>query len=234
MAVHCPLGEFVRPPTLAEAAAAKLGDSILSGDLTPGFPLREVELSESLNISRGTFREALRLLQEEGLVDIVPHRGASVTRLTPDKVQEICSLRAVLESYAVRLALQNKAYSESDVDQMETLVTRLGELEREGNIPETIRTDMELHRLICERSEHQLLLQVLDRLRSLHTLFILNTKLYDSDMTSDEASHRSVLDAILSGDPEQGEAVVREHIQQAGAWLLDRMKQADWEKFNAT
>lgn len=229
-----PLGEFVRPPTLAEAAATKLRDTILSGDLAPGSPLREVELSASLSISRGTFREALRLMQEEGLVDIVPHRGASVTRLTPDKVHEISSLRAVLESYAVRIALENKAYSGSVLDQMKDLVRRLGELEREGNIFETIRTDMELHRLMCERSNHQLLLQVLDRLRSLHMLFILNTKLYDSDMTSDEASHQAVLDAILSGEPEQGEAVVREHIQQAGAWLLERMQQVDWERFNAT
>jgi DNA-binding GntR family transcriptional regulator len=232
--VHCLLGEFVRPPTLTAAAAAKLRDAILSGDLAPGSPLREVDLSQFLDISRGTFREALRLLQEEGLVDIVPHRGASVTRLTPDKVQEICSLRAVLESYAVRLALQKKAYSESDLDQMKSLVKRLGELEHEGNILETVRTDMELHRLMCEKSAHRLLLQVLDRLRSLHMLFILNTKLYDSDMTSDEASHQSVLDAVLCGDPEQGAAVMREHIQQAGAWLLDRMKQVDWEKFNAT
>jgi len=229
----CPLGEFVRPPTLAEAAAAKLRDTILSGDLAPGSPLREVELSQTLDISRGTFREALRLLQEEGLVDIVPHRGASVTRLTPDKVQEISSLRAVLESYAVRLALQNQAYSELELDQMRSLVKRLGELEREGSVLETIRTDMELHRLMCSKSGHQLLLQVLDRLRSLHMLFILNTKLYDSDMTSDEASHQSVLDAINSGDPEQGEAVVREHIQQAGAWLFERMKQADWDSVNA-
>jgi len=230
--VHCPLGEFVRPPTLAEAAAAKLRDAILSGDLVPGSPLREVELSQSLDISRGTFREALRLLQEEGLVDIIPHRGASVTRLTPEKVQEISSPRAVLESYAVRLALQQGAYSKGDLDQMKRLVKRLGELEHEGNIVEIVHTDMELHRLKCEGSGHQLLLQVLDRLRSLHMLFILNTKLYDSDMTSDEASHRSVLDSILSGNPEQGETVVREHIQQAGAWLLDRMKQRDWERVN--
>jgi len=229
-----PLGEFVRPPTLAKAAAAKLRDAILSGDLSPGSPLPEVELSESLNISRGTTREALRLLQEEGLVEIVPHRGASVTRLTPRKVEEIGTLRALLESYAVRVALQNKAYSECDLDQMKSLVKRLGELGQERNIPETIRTDMEFHRLICERSGHKLLAEVLERLQSLHMLFILNTKLYDSDMTSDEATHRSILDAILSGDPAQGEQVVREHVQQAGAWLLNRMKEDDWEKVNVS
>ena len=229
-----PLGQIIRPPTLVAAAAAKLRDAILSGDLSPGTPLPEVDVSESLNISRGSTREALRVLQDEGLVEIVPHKGASVTRLTPAKVEQISSLRAVLESYAVRIALENRAYGQQDLEQLERLVKRLGQLEKVGTVRESICTDMEFHRLICERSGHPLLLKVLESLRSLTMLLILNTKLYGSDMTDDESTHRAIFDAIRSGDPQLGEQVVREHVKQSGQWLFDRMREVDWESVNAS
>ncbi len=228
-----PLGEVVRPPTLTAATAFKLREAILSGSLPPGSPLREGELTHSLGVSRGTVREALRLLQEEGLVELLPHRGAFVMRLTPSKVREISTLRALLESYAVRVALENKAFSSDDLAQLEVMVEQLGKYQ-DGEIPETVRTDMQFHHLMCERSGHQLLLDVLARLQSLHMLFILTTKLYGSDMTGDEATHRAVLAAVREGDPQRGAEVVRAHVLQSAEWLLGRMDEGDWRSINAS
>src|SRR5512136_1735553 len=118
-----------RAPTLATAAAKNVRDRILRGELLPGEALHQVELSNTLHISRGTLREAIRLLQSEGLVDIFPHRGAFVARLTSERVTEIYTLRALLESYAVRLALERDIYSEADFRRMKALVRQLGELE---------------------------------------------------------------------------------------------------------
>ena len=61
-------------------------------------------------------------------------------------------------------------------------------------------------------------------------MFILNTKLYQSDMVTDEVSHQAILDGILSGDPETAEKVVQQHIVDAGSWLIKRMEAIDWEK----
>ena len=84
---------LVRRPTLTAAVVGSIRDSIFRGDLQPGEPLREVELSESMDVSRGTIREALQKLQEENLVEVFPRRGAFVTRLTPRKAQELYTPR---------------------------------------------------------------------------------------------------------------------------------------------
>jgi DNA-binding GntR family transcriptional regulator len=218
-----------RPPTLTAAAAKNIRDEIVNGRLMPGEPLHEVELSRQLNISRGTVREALRLLQQDGLVEVIPYRGAFVAKLSPHKVKEIYSLRALLEPYAVRLAMENGSFSQADLDEMKAMVKRLGELEKSDDYAETIETDINFHKIISQPSEHNLLLDVLGNLQSITLMFILNTKLYQSDMVPDDVSHQAILDGILSGDPAVAEQVVRQHILDAGSSLLKRMEALEWE-----
>jgi len=213
-----------RAPTLATAAAQNIRDGILRGELLPGEPLHEVELSNVLKISRGTLREAFRLLQSEGLVAIFPHRGAFVARLSAKKVTEIYTLRALLESYTVRLALESQSYLEADFTEMKALVKQLGEMEETTGYAGSVEVDMQFHQLICQRCEHELLLGVIENLQSLTLMFILSTKLYQSDKQQDDVSHQAVLDAILNGNPEIAEQVVRQHIIDAGRALVERME----------
>lgn len=216
-----------RPPTLVAAAADSIRYGILRGELLPGQSLPEVELSKTLNISRGSVREALRLLQQDGLVEVFPYRGAFVARLSPQRVEEIYTLRCLLESYAVRLSIENQAYAESDLQEMKMLVERLGELERSEDTSEAIQTDMQFHDVICRRCNHGLLLDMLKNLQSLTVMFILNTKLYRSDMVPDDVSHQALYDGILSGDAVLAAEMVRKHIFDAGSSLVRRMQEAE-------
>jgi len=213
-----------RAPTLATAAAKNIRAGILRGELLPGEPLHEVELSVALNISRGTLRESFRLLQSEGLVDIFPHRGAFVAKLSSKKITEIYTLRALLESYAVRLALEKRAYSEADFRKMKALVKQLGELEQTTGYSGSVEVDMQFHQLICHCCGHELLLEMIGNLQSLTLMFILNTILYQSDKQKNDVSHQAVLEAILEGAPEVAEQVVRQHIIDAGGSLVERME----------
>jgi DNA-binding GntR family transcriptional regulator len=223
-------GQFVRPPTLTATVAEHIREAIVRGQFIPGAPLHEVELSKSLGISRGTVREALRHLQDENLIDIIPHQGAFVAKLSPRKAWEIYTLRAQLEPYAVRLAMERNAYRRQDLDSLNVLVRRLGnleqqgDLEQQGNLIEIISTDMEFHRVMCERSEHTLVIDMLRGLRFQTRLFILNTMLYRSDLERDELTHRSILNAISAGDPMRAEACVHRHIIDAGTYLIRKME----------
>jgi len=224
--------QIVRPPTLVDAAAKNIRQDIVRGKLLPGAPLHEIELSKMLDISRGSVREALRLLQQEGLVEVIAYRGAFVARLTPEKVKEIYTLRALLEPYAVRLAVECGAYTNDDLAEVKALVKKLGELEQAGDYAEMVETDMKFHEVISRGCAHELLLDVLGNLQSLTWMFMINTMLYHSDMVSEEISHQDVLDGILSGEPDTAERVVRQHITEAGTSLLKRMEEIDWqEKF---
>ena len=215
---------FVRPPTLTDTVVDHFREALVRGQLVPGAPLHEVDLSKSLGVSRGTVREALRRLQDENLVEIVPHQGAFVTKLSARKAWEIYTLRAQLEPYAVRLAMEQRAYRAQDVEELDNLVRRLGDLEPNGDLAEIIATDLEFHRVICERSGHALVMDVLRSLRSQTRLFILNTMLYHSDLERDELTHRAILDAVRAGDPARAEESMRKHINDAGTWLLRRME----------
>jgi DNA-binding GntR family transcriptional regulator len=214
---------FVRPPTLTATVVDHIREALVRGHLLPSAPLHEVELSKSLGVSRGTVREALRHLRDENLVEIIPHQGAFVTKLSAAKAWEIYTLRAQLEPYALRLAMERHAYRPQDVDELDALVRRLGDLERNGDLSEVIATDLEFHRVICERSDHGLVKDVLRSLRFQTRLFILNTIIYHSDLERDELTHRVILDAVRAGDPARAEESMRKHINDAGTWLLSRM-----------
>jgi DNA-binding GntR family transcriptional regulator len=222
------LKELTRPPTLAVAAAESIKEEIIQAKLLPGTALHEVELSRSLNISRGTVREALRLLDQEGFVEVIPYRGAFVSTLTPKMVKEIYTLRGLLEPTAVRLSMENVPPGGEYLEELRTLVHRLGEMEQIGDYAETIKADIKFHEMSIQNCQHDLLLGMIKNLQSLTLMFILNTKLYRSDMVSDEVSHQAIFDGIASGDPQAAEEIVRKHIYDAGTSLLARMEETEW------
>jgi DNA-binding GntR family transcriptional regulator len=223
------LNELKRPPTLAAATADAIRDAILRGDIKPGERLREVELSTALDVSRGTIREAQRLLQDEGLVEVVPHRGAFVAELSPRTVREMYTLRALLEAYAVRLVMEKDAYSEEDFETMEALLRRMDEFEEKGDIFAYIKADLEFHHEICKRSDHRLLLDVLESLQFLTRLCMINVKLYRTDLEPDGVQHRQIYDAIRLGDPVQAEDAVREHLGFSRVALVAKVKEVQDE-----
>lgn len=215
--------QMIRPPTLMAAVVERMREAIIRGDLPLGSPLREVELSKSLDVSRGTVREALRELEDEGLVEVFPHRGAFVTQLPPEKVREIYTLRALLEPYALRLAMEQGAISAKDIASFEMLLGHLAEMERLGETYEVVRTDAQFHLTICGRSGHELLMEVLRNLQSKTMLLMLRVHTYGSDAQSEVDLHRSLVDAIRGGDPIQAEAVLRQHITESGERLFARL-----------
>jgi len=218
--------KLVRPPTLTARVVDAIRDGIFRGALQPGEPLREVDLSESLQVSRGTVREALRELQSEGLVEVIPHRGAYVQQLSRRSAKEVYTLRALIEPYAVRLALENDAYADKDLKAIEASARRLHKLEQErGDTYETVQADVEFHHLICRPSNHELLLDILGRLQSLTWLLVFNVHYYKSHEYSDEPSHIEIAKAIRSRDPNLAVQTLKHHIDAAGKALLLRMEE---------
>jgi DNA-binding GntR family transcriptional regulator len=183
-------------------------------------------LSERLGVSRGTVREALRFLHQEGaLVEIIPHRGAFVIKLSLERAREIYTLRALLEPYAIRTVMENRAYSDSDLAELQALVQQIDELEKEGNDFALVKADIEFHRLATQRCNHQLLLEMVKKLQSQTLILIFNTKLYRSDPVPDSVSHRAVLEGLRAGDPAAAEEIIRKHIVDAGSSLVKRMEE---------
>ncbi|MGL4609602.1 MAG: GntR family transcriptional regulator [Trueperaceae bacterium] len=95
---------FERPSSIREAAYKHLRQAILLGSLSPGKRISEPALAQTLGLSRTPIREALQSLAKEGLVEIIPHKGARVRQLSSKEIQEVYQVRAVLEGEAACLA----------------------------------------------------------------------------------------------------------------------------------
>lgn len=211
------------PPTIVSVAMKQIQDAILQGEFLPGSALPEIPLSRRLETSRGVIREALRALTDTGLVVLNPRHGAEVSSVSAALVHEVFTLRAVLESFALKLAITSGRIHGEATSAIEKAYERLAAAAERGDKLALIEEDMAFHWAICSPCRHQLLLEHLKQLQARTHLCILYTKVYISDAESEALSHRPILNSILAGDAERAETSLRDHILDAGQRLLVRM-----------
>ncbi|MFC4015857.1 GntR family transcriptional regulator [Nonomuraea purpurea] len=153
---------------LADEVADRIREAIFAGTYGPGAPLREVELSGALDVSRGPVREALLRLEREGLVRSEWHRGATVTTLSPDDVAELDSLRAALEHLAVQQVVAHA--SDDDVAAVEKAADLM---DRAEDAHEMVRRDIAFHDAVYAAARHRRLEEAWRAIRSQVHLFLL-------------------------------------------------------------
>ena len=145
------------PRTYGRDVAASLRAAILNGTLRSGAPLVERRLADELGVSRAPVREALRVLEEEGLVVTFPYKGTYVRQVTPRTVDEILSLRGVLEGFAAERALPRLV--EEHGERLRTLLDQMSRAAADGDEDALVELHMAFHRTFYELSDHSLLLQ---------------------------------------------------------------------------
>lgn len=160
--------EPARRRGLADEVADRIRDAIFAGIYPSGQQLREVELSGALDVSRGPVREAVRLLEREGLVHIAWHRGATVTTLSARDVAELDSLRGVLEELAVR-EVATRA-SEHDFAAIDTAADAM---RRALGPHELVHCDIVFHDAVFAASHHRRLIEAWEGIRRQVHLFLL-------------------------------------------------------------
>ena len=216
------LKEITRPPTVRDTVVDTLHQAIIGGDLRPGQPLLEAELSQSLNVARGTLREAFRILQRERLVEAFPHRGVFVATPSQEKVEELYSLRALLEPFAVGLAMGKQAYTDQICQEIEATIVRIEAAEQRGDELEMARADVDFHFAVCQPSEHWLLLDILRNLKALTAFYIAAQRQFDPPKHLDEQRHREILAAIQADEIAVSQLLIERVIIDAKERLLYR------------
>jgi DNA-binding GntR family transcriptional regulator len=153
---------------LADEVADRIREAVFTGVYSPGAQLREVELSQALEVSRGPVREALLRLEREGLVRSAWHRGTTVTALSPDDVAELDSLRGALE----RLAVSRVVAVGSDED-IATIEQSADRMSRATDAHTMVRHDIEFHDAVFAAARHGRLCTAWEAIRSQVHLFLL-------------------------------------------------------------
>ena len=198
---------------LAEDAAERIREEILSGGLRQGERLVETRIAEQLGISRGPLREAFKVLGTEGLVVDLPNRGTFVVRLSPTDVREIFDLRAAIETRAAR-TLARRA-SEPEVSELRKLLLLLEATADRGDVRAVARADLAFHEAVCRLSGNRRLHAVFTRdVPTMQALIKIDDQLYHS-LADTAREHRPLLEAIENGDPEAAATGFEAHIDQA-------------------
>ena len=207
---------------LHELVLTQLLIAIQSGHLKQGERLPELEIAERLSLSRGTVREAIRRLEQAGLVVSQPHRGAFITQLSPEDAREIFSLRRLLEAFAVRLAVAR--VTEEALSELETLTKVMVDLSERGKRIERVRIDLQFHERLCLLSGHRHLHQVWYGLAlKLWLVYFDPRSRQGPDVVGRAASHFELIEHLRRGEAEEAVSWIERHIGERGERALDEL-----------
>ncbi len=203
--------------TLRQRCLAALRSAITAGQFRPGEHLAEIGLSASFGISRATVREALRHLQQEGLVVAGPRGMLRVRQLDEAEIREIYGVRAALEALAAE-TLASVVTRAPAVAALAAAVDRLGRLE--GDIEAQVEADLAFHQALCEQAGNRTLLATWRSIEGPIRVAIMHAGPSRALHNMAAARHRPIVDAIGSGDAALARRVLFEHMREAAERLL--------------
>jgi DNA-binding GntR family transcriptional regulator len=201
----------LRNQSRSEFVFARLRDAIWEGRFTSGERIPEEEIAHLLGVSRTPVREALRRLQERGLITVGAGRSLVVAELSQSQVLELYAMREILEGSAARFAARHANDAEIDL-----LNRVLDELEKHGEDARAlISLNRRFHRTICEAAHNRYLIQTLDGMHDALALLHSNTFRVPNRRSLSDTEHRRIVQAIARRDADEAEQAARDHVRQA-------------------
>lgn len=196
-----------------------LRDAIVSAELKPGDPLIELELSAQLGVSRAPLREAIQILSREGLVETVPYRGSIVRNLSRRDIEELYSLRSVLESFAIQRIIQRN--DPEQVSRLRSVFDAMLVAAQDGDLKAVNNLDREFHDTLIELGDHNLLVMTWSSvsLRVRQVMALRNRR--NSDITRIAYNHLPIIEAIEKGAETEALQLIREHVASSGDLLAE-------------
>jgi DNA-binding GntR family transcriptional regulator len=216
--------------TLSDYVADQLRQTILADQFSPKERLVEQEIAESMQTSRGPVRDALKILENEGLIVRQSHRGAYVAQLHPEDFMEIYTLREALETLAIRYAIQNA--TDQEIDNLAELVKSMESLSRQNySQVDATDLDMDFHHTLCKISGHRRVLSAWESLSGQIRLVLLKHRLVHPDDLRERSVlwHYKIVDAMRERETEKAIRELRTHMAASSEWaqkLLDQNKKA--------
>lgn len=206
--------------TLSDYVADQLRQAILTGEFKPNQRLVEQEIAESMRTSRGPVRDALKILENEGLLVRQSHRGAFVAQLQPDDFLEIYTLREALETLALRYVIKNA--TDEQIRLLERLVKTMNDLAQQNyNQVDATDLDMEFHHTLCEISGHKRVLNAWEALSGQIRLVLLKHR-YEHPQDLRERSvdwHQKIVAALWERDTDKAIEELQRHMAASSEWV---------------
>lgn len=209
---------------LRDVVFQTLREYIVKGKLKPGERLREISLADQLGVSRTPVREAIHKLEQEGLVDLIPRRGAIVAKMTEKKIRDVLAVRKSLEALAGRLACEHmtpeKLSRLKEVANEFCISLKMDDENRQAQL------DEEFHETIYQVANNQLLIQLLQTLREKMYLYRLAYIKDEESHTTLVEEHKKILEGFENANPEAVEICIRQHIHNQELSIIQGLTKA--------
>ena len=205
--------------TMAEAAADELRRRILAGELTGGFQLKQDALAAEFGISRIPLREAFVQLESEGLVQIVPHRGAIVSQLSSHEIGELFALRALLEPTLLQRSVPRLEHA--DFVELDRIVFEFSDELHNQTPGRWGELNTQLHLLLLSRAgQPRTMSIVMSLLQQTDRYTRLQLSLTPESSERAEREHAELVRLCRAGEPKRAAELLTRHIRHAGTELV--------------
>lgn len=215
----------VPPPPAKNAslvATEVIREAILDGRLQPGQRLKEEELARELGISRTPVREALLILQTEGMVEAAPNRGATVRSYDADDLGEMYLLRAALEGLGARLAAER--VKARDLALLRKSCDRFEAIGMLGTLEELVKENLFFHNTILEIAGSERIAHLVRSVTELPLVYKSYLWYSPSQKLVSAHYHRQIVHALEARDPERAESVMKQHVFEARDVLVSQVR----------
>lgn len=207
---------------LREIVCENLRDAIKKGILEPGERLMEVQLADELGISRTPVREAIRKLEQEGYVIMMPRRGTYVADISEGDIKEIFEIRSALESLATGLAARR--IEQNELENLQSLLNEIEGYIKENNIEKIVETDVKFHELLYQVSRNNRLVGIISNLKEQLARFRTLSMSYPGRLQATFEEHSEMVEAIADGDVSSARDAAERHMEHAEETLLKAMR----------
>ena len=210
---------------LREVVFQTLRQAILKGELKPGERLMEVALAERLGVSRTPIREAMRKLELEGLVVMIPRKGAQVASITEKDLTDVLEVRITLENFAIEKACSHM--TEEDMDKLWLASKQFERAIQEGDLVRIAEADQAFHEIIYQASDNARLLQVLTNMRE--QIYRYRLEYLKDELSRDKLleEHRRLTDAIRRRDAAQAQRISFEHLENQRKAIIRSIRERE-------
>jgi len=203
--------------SLSDMTAERLRSGIIFGDITLGTRITETEIAQTFGVSRVVVREAILMLQREGLLIKERNRYTQVLTITPKDVTEILDLRIAIEQAAAKSCLRNPNFQTTILPQLERCSAQINEIKDPLNSEAILQKDQEFHHLLIISSDNVRLQSVWEELSSQMLVLLYR---YISAGCVMHYSHDAILDAMRRGDLRQVKHALSVHIEETQEELI--------------
>lgn len=187
-----------------------LREAILKGDLQPGERLMELQLAAKLGVSRTPIREAIRMLEQEGLAVTIPRRGAEVAKMTEKDMQDVLQVREALDELAVSIACE--LITEEELEKLTEAVKNFEDAIGTKDINQIAETDMAFHDIIYQASRNPKLVTILNNLREQIYRYRIQYLKDEKNYSNLLDEHREILEGLMKKDIELVTGSMRRHV----------------------